>query len=138
MIIESGKYKGKKLVDCPVEYLEWASKHEKNFAKRNQWISRDAKILLDKLAKQAEAAQAKRYSAPLQVKKAVKVKVVQQFNDGMYFVDEDNNPLCCNCVEEESYDYDERCNRTGKSIQCDGCGEDILPVNKMSRAMSAR
>jgi hypothetical protein len=49
-IIETGKYKGKILADCPVEYLKWAANHEKNFAKHNQWISRDAKFALDRLA----------------------------------------------------------------------------------------
>lgn len=56
-IIESGKHKGKILAHCPKEYIEWAAKHEKNFAKRNQWISRDAKILLEKLAKEEEGRQ---------------------------------------------------------------------------------
>ncbi len=46
--IESGKHTGKILANCPVEYLEWASKHEKNFAERNRWISRDAKIILER------------------------------------------------------------------------------------------
>jgi hypothetical protein len=56
-IIESGKHKGKILAHCPKEYIEWAAKHENNFAKRNQWISRDAKILLEKLAKEEEGRQ---------------------------------------------------------------------------------
>lgn len=73
-IIESGKYKGKTLAECPKEYLEWASKHEKNFAKRNQWISRDAKIILERQA-QAEAQETavKEYEARKEAEMAVKV-----------------------------------------------------------------
>jgi|SRR5882757_3764418 len=56
-IIESGKHKGKILAECPKEYIEWASKHEKNFARRNQWISRDAKILIERMAKEEAARQ---------------------------------------------------------------------------------
>jgi hypothetical protein len=55
--IESGKYKGKTLAECPKEYIEWAAKHEKNFAERNQWVSRDAKILLDRRAGEESARQ---------------------------------------------------------------------------------
>ncbi|HEX3641101.1 MAG TPA: hypothetical protein VHV10_07415 [Ktedonobacteraceae bacterium] len=47
--IESGKHTGKILANCPVEYLDWASKHEKNFAERNRWVSRDAKIILERV-----------------------------------------------------------------------------------------
>jgi len=49
-IIETGRYKGKTLAECPKEYLVWASKHEKNFAERNQWISRDARFILEEKA----------------------------------------------------------------------------------------
>ena len=56
-IIETGKHKGKTLVECPKEYIEWAAKHEKNFARRNQWISRDAKFLLERMAQVATVAE---------------------------------------------------------------------------------
>ncbi|HEX3640083.1 MAG TPA: DUF3820 family protein [Ktedonobacteraceae bacterium] len=46
--IETGKYKGKTLANCPVEYLKWASKHEHVYAKGNRWVSQDAKFLLEK------------------------------------------------------------------------------------------
>jgi hypothetical protein len=56
-IIESGKHKGKILADCPKEYIEWAAKHEGNFARRNKWVSRDAKILLERRAGEEAARQ---------------------------------------------------------------------------------
>ena len=56
-IIESGKHKGKILADCPREYIEWAAKHEGNFARRNKWVSRDAKILLERRAGEEAARQ---------------------------------------------------------------------------------
>jgi hypothetical protein len=56
--IESGKHKGKTLAQCPKKYIEWASKHEGNFARRNQWVSRDAKILLERMGKEEAARQA--------------------------------------------------------------------------------
>ena len=57
-IIETGKYKGKTLAECPKEYIVWASKHEKNFAERNQWISRDAKFQLLMLEREQESQKA--------------------------------------------------------------------------------
>ena len=56
-IIETGKHKGKILADCPREYIEWAAKHEKNFAKRNRWISRDARYILERMAQVATVAE---------------------------------------------------------------------------------
>lgn len=46
--IETGKYKGKILANCPAEYLEWASKHEQVYAEGNRWVSQDAKIILER------------------------------------------------------------------------------------------
>jgi len=72
-IIESGKHKGKTLAECPTEYLEWASKHEKNFAKRNQWISRDAKIILERRAQTSAQAEAvTKFEAEREARLAVK------------------------------------------------------------------
>ena len=45
-IIETGKYKGKKLSECPPSYIVWASKHEKNFLDSHKGVSRDAKARL--------------------------------------------------------------------------------------------
>jgi hypothetical protein len=45
--IETGKYKGKKLVECPESYIIWSSQHRKNFGPGNRWISDDAKRLLE-------------------------------------------------------------------------------------------
>jgi hypothetical protein len=68
--IETGKHKGKTLADCPKEYIEWASKHEKNFARRNQWISRDAQFILERMA---QAIALKEYKARKEAEMAVKV-----------------------------------------------------------------
>jgi hypothetical protein len=72
-IIESGKHKGKTLAECPKEYLEWASKHEKNFAKRNQWISRDAKFILERREQaKAQETAVKEYEARKEAEMAIK------------------------------------------------------------------
>jgi hypothetical protein len=72
--IESGKHKGKILADCPVEYIEWASKHEKNFAERNRWVSRDAKFLLERMAMAATQETAiEEFEARKEAEMAVKV-----------------------------------------------------------------
>jgi hypothetical protein len=69
-IIETGKHKGKILADCPRKYIEWAAKHEKNFAKRNRWISRDARFLLEKSAQVATVAE---FEARKEAEMAVKI-----------------------------------------------------------------
>lgn len=51
--IESGKYKGKILSECPVSYLKWLVSHERVLALRNRWLTRDAKFLLEKTAEAA-------------------------------------------------------------------------------------
>lgn len=53
--IESGKYKGKTLAQCPQSYIIWASKHERNFSESNRWVSRMAKQLLEKMALEQKA-----------------------------------------------------------------------------------
>ena len=54
--IETGKYKHKTLAQCPDTYIVWASRHEKNFAPDNRWVSRDAKIILVEMAQAAADA----------------------------------------------------------------------------------
>jgi hypothetical protein len=46
--IETGKYKGKILTNCPDTYIRWAAAHEKNLLESNRWVARDAKIILAK------------------------------------------------------------------------------------------
>jgi hypothetical protein len=48
--IETGKYKGKTLAQCPTSYILWASRHEKNFSDDHKWVARDAKKLLEAAA----------------------------------------------------------------------------------------
>jgi hypothetical protein len=54
-IIESGKYKGKTLAQCPESYIIWASKHRKNFSPDNRWVSDDSQKLLDRMAQEQKA-----------------------------------------------------------------------------------
>jgi len=49
-IIETGKYKGKQLNNCPESYIIWASKHEGNFLESNKWVARTAKAMLAPVA----------------------------------------------------------------------------------------
>jgi hypothetical protein len=48
--LDFGKNKGKILADCEEQYLKWLVSHEKVLAKRNQWASRDAKYILERMA----------------------------------------------------------------------------------------
>jgi hypothetical protein len=51
----------------------WAATHEKNFAKRNQWISRDAKRLLERREKaKAHAEAVAQFEAQREARMAVK------------------------------------------------------------------
>jgi hypothetical protein len=54
-ILDFGKNKGKILADCEESYLKWLASHEKVVAKRNQWACRDARFILERMAKEAAA-----------------------------------------------------------------------------------
>ena len=46
-IIETGKYKGQRLSECPKEYHVWAAAHTECYSECHRWVSRDAKKLLE-------------------------------------------------------------------------------------------
>jgi hypothetical protein len=74
MILDFGKYKGRILADCPPEYLQWLTTHEKVLAVRNRWAARDARFILERRAQVvAQEVALKEFEARKEAEMAVRI-----------------------------------------------------------------